>query len=126
MDLNWRSSTWWVCACVCVCVCVHAAGMLAFKRPEVQSQIQQSDVVELVRTALAANPDAVGLAENGQALLSSLWAAGSSSASTYPVQTHTFAHTFHTYVCCICNSFEDNQSKYLRNQGQFDQISLNA
>ena len=56
--------------------------MLAFKRPEVQRQIQQSDVVELVRTALASNPDAVGLAENGQALLSSLWTAGSSSASS--------------------------------------------
>ena len=102
---------------MCVCVRVRAAGMLAFKRPEVQSQIQQSDVVELVRTALAANPDADGLAENGQALLSSLWAAGSSSASTYSVQyslygtdaymlciqtcsMHAYIHTY--MLCCIC------------------------
>ena len=63
-------------------LCVHDSGMLAFKRQEVQIQIQQSDVVELVRSALASNPGAVGLAENGQALLSSLWMAGSSSASS--------------------------------------------
>ena len=39
----------YVCACVRVCAC--ASGMLAFKRPDVQPH-QQSDVVELVRTAL--------------------------------------------------------------------------
>ena len=47
--------------------------MLAFNRPVVQAQIQRSDVVELVRAALASYPDVPGLKENGRGLLSSLW-----------------------------------------------------
>ena len=58
--------------------------MLAFNRPAVQAQIQRSDVVELVRAALASYPDVPGLKENGRGLLSSLWsrAAAAEGASS--------------------------------------------